>query len=556
MANMVTTKAASTTIVWMLLIGVSESFHSMDGVYPPSGTLSRQSTTTTTIKPTTTTGLYGWTFLDGSDVFSVRNQPEITTKRFPDLEEEWGIHRRYGATKPVFPSTPLSVARAAFQAVAATMYGKETMDPHHVANAMSTTPTSRRPIRREHDRGRIGIEIEGAQYLWKSSSSPRGPRQQHGKEEDDPSALRQISLLIGAQLSEGPWEGIEDKKIWKKRMKEEKEKAAANGKAAANHPNDPNKASLQAQDAFRAASTFHRPVVLYFNTIKQTLVASRELALLKQLYSDRFNFDHITIACLGQDKEIPAEMHAQSTNSKARSRRIARGTVDPTRGVIMVVQPTDFNNEFRPPGPSIGTLTDLQQLSMRAQVHGLPVVMVSPRFMSHTHHQYGYWDQSGYHQSEFYGGVEPARGPTPWIMRDFTPPVFSWIGSALWYDSANSNGLKPSSASMRKRSRTTRQSVLDHGQGHNQQDDQEGHERQSEPQRLVLCQSVVDEGHEWHAFAAKTQENKDYDGPDTRPATMKRSTPHQYSYLGSTGKAAGRPTTDVIRHILHRANTP
>lgn len=378
-------------------------------------------------------------------------RPPKVSPILPNYDLEWGIERRSTPT-PCFPSTPLAVADAAWEAVAASVYGKEKKDPNAennkaIASHLNYYMSHYRPVREDHDRGRIGIEIDGAQHIF--------PRH-YGL--GDKSSLRSLCLLLAARLSQGPWEGYEE-----------------DGKP------------------------FRRPVAMYFNTIKQALVASKELEALRAKYS--FDFDAIKIACLGQNENIPKDMQISGVSSdqkakRAKSKRLADGMVDPARGVIMVVQPTDCNSEFRPPGPSIGSLGDLQKLSLRAQVNGLPVVVVSPRFLAHKGHEYRLWDQSGYQQSEIYGGAEPPRGPTPWIMRDFSPPVFCWVGSAL--------------------AKAQRDTIY-------------------RPEHLSLLQSVVDEGHSWHIF---------------KETTGSRSVHPRFKYLASTRKSSGRPTAAVLDHIL------
>mmetsp|Transcript_6084 Transcript_6084/g.10612 ORF Transcript_6084/g.10612 Transcript_6084/m.10612 type:complete len:435 (+) Transcript_6084:837-2141(+) len=365
--------------------------------------------------------------------------------RAVDYEQDWGIEKDLGVA-PRFPARPMDLIDDAWEAVVATMHGEEKLDPNVLANARSSSILKYRPVRRDHDRGRIGIEIDGAQNLF-SHSNPRHRQ----------SALRLVSLLLAAKLSEGPWEGFEEKQ-----------------------------------------KEFTRPVAIYFNTIKQSLVASQDLANLRQLYD--FNFDNIVVGCLGQD-EIPE--HMQNAAGK-RVKRLAKGMVDPRQGVIIVVQPTDFNDEFRPPGPSIGTLGDLQQLSTRAQIHALPVVVVSPRFLSHKHHEYPCWDQSGYQASEVYGGVEPPRGPTPWVMRDFSPPVFVWI-------SASSHPPR-------------QESLLD---------------MSPDPAKVSLLYSVMHERHKWHLFSVEKGRN----GFDQIP---------DYKYLASTRKASGRPPMAVLRYVMNQ----
>jgi hypothetical protein len=325
---------------------------------------------------------------------------------------------------------------------------------------MSSSIYGYRPIRGERDTGRIGLEIDGAKFLFPKESSG--------------SAIRRVALRLGAKLSQGPWEGFEK-----------------DGPAG-------------------------RPVALYFNTIKQSLIASQELLALKRIALEETgsssSYDNITIFCLHQDDEVPKHMQ----RSKRPYGGLGKGAVAPTKGIILVVQPTDYNNEFRPPGPAIGAIGALQQLVARAAVQGLPAVIISPRFLADSYHTRG-WDQSGYQRSAIYGGEEPPKGPTPWVLRDFTPPVFAWIGCAL--------PLPPPHRSAHS------------FHGVHSFDDRGFTPRNS---RVALTQSVMQEGHAWHVFAVKECDAKG-----------KSSEHHAYQYLASTKTSSGRPPKDIIRHIVN-----
>lgn len=369
---------------------------------------------------------------------------------------DWGVER-YDHPEPQFPDTLTSLTDAAWEAVAGTLYRKQRLDPNVASNAMSSSIYGYRPIRGERDVGRIGLEIDGAEFLFPKESSG--------------SAIRRVALQLGAKLSQGSWEGFEE------------------------------------------VGQGSRPVALYFNTIKQSLIASRELLVLKRSALEETGsssrYDNITILCLHQDDEIPEHMR----RSKRSYGGLGKGAVDPTKGIILVVQPTDYNNEFRPPGPAIGAIGALQQLVARAAVQGLPAVIISPRFLADGYHNRG-WDQSGYQRSAIYGGEEPPKGPTPWVLRDFTPPVFAWIGCAL--------PLSP-----------LRRSVHSSHGVHNA-DDQGYTPRHS---RVALTQSVMQEEHAWHMFAVKELDAK--------------GKSNEYQYLASTKTSSGRPPKDIIRHIFN-----
>jgi hypothetical protein len=361
----------------------------------------------------------------------------------PSHHAGWGIV--HYDTKPRFPNDDESVTLAAWEAIAATLYGKQRMDPNEVSNARSRSVYDYRPVRREHDRGRIGVEIAGARNLFPQPTAT------------DASAIRQISLQLAARLTKGPWEGYET-----------------------------------------ASKDFTRPVAIYFNTIKQSLFASQELGMLKRMSGAKEGeMDKIIVRTLGQDPEVPLHMRRRAKIAKG----LPKGQVNPEQGIIIIVQPSDFNDEFRPPGPAIDSVPHLQQLAARASVENLPVVIVSPRFLVHQSSFSTNWDQSGFQQSSVFGGAEPARGPTPWILRDFFPPAFVWVGSAV--------------PLARRR----------------HQDD--GHEKPYFFSRVSMMQSVMNECHAWHLFGAKEDAKK---------------TTHQY--LASTSTSAGRPTSSIIKFIF------
>jgi hypothetical protein len=72
--------------------------------------------------------------------------------------------------------------------------------------------------------------------------------------------------------------------------------------------------------------------------------------------------------------------------------------------LVLVVQPTDWNNEVNPPSPSVGTVQQLQSLLAKASIARIPAVVVSPR-LTEQFDERGI-EQSGYQQSSTYGGVE------------------------------------------------------------------------------------------------------------------------------------------------------
>lgn len=363
------------------------------------------------------------------------------TKPESNVNADWNI-RQKSPPFPNFPSTADAVATAASEAVIGTLYQKQKLDPNMVRNVLTTTWQERRPVRSPWDVGRIGVEIDHAQHLFDSVSEEQ--------------ALRRIALLMAGKLSCQPWERYETKK-----------------------------------DSIAQ----YRPVVVYFNTIKQALMASHDLQLLRKESVGCYN--NVTIMCLcGEEKLIPASMTEKKTKNLAN--KLSEGIVDPTKGLLLVVQPTDYNNEYRPPGPILGSVEALQQLLARAAIHELATVLVSPRFLAHTGTPYtGTWDQSGYQQSATFGGIEPPRGPTPWVLRDFTPPVFCWVGQALALPRFIENRGKRCVG-------------------------------------VSLVQSVMQEGHSWDVFLGQRQGDRNV----------------EYEYLTSTHSAGGRPTRNLLRRLL------
>lgn len=348
----------------------------------------------------------------------------------------WGIV--HYDSKPRYPHDVESVSLSAWEAVASTLYGKQRMDPNEVNNVRAKSVYGRRPVRREYDRGRIGVEVDGASSLF----LPR--------KITDTSANRQVSFLLAARLAQGPWEDFETEK-----------------------------------------KPFSRPVAVYFNTIKQSLVASQELGMLKRMYPPS-KFESVSVRTLGQDLDIPE--HMQRKGKKPRG--LSQGEVNPEQGIIMIVQPSDFNEEFRPPGPAVDSVSHFQQLVARAATQNLPVVVVSPRFLTYQSSFANNWEQSGYQQSSVFGGDEPARGPTPWILRDFFPPAFVWADAAVTL------------------SRTT--------------------EAEQPFSRVSVMQSVLNEEHAWHIFGARQDRH-----------TV------NYQYLASTSTSAGRPTMAIMKYVFH-----
>jgi hypothetical protein len=387
---------------------------------------------------------------------------DYTTGRPHDYKEEWGLSRDYERD---FPSTVDQVVHEAFSAIAGTLYQTQKLDPNIASNAMSKSIFTQRPVRKMPDAGRIGIEIDGTEHLFPGAH--RLP---------PASGIRRVSLLLAAKLSRKeswePFEGDED-------------------------------SSAKVLD--------YRPVTVCFNTIKQALAASYDLKFLNLEHARGLGkdgvespYENIKVQCV-QDG-IPKNLLLDRSRRR-RNNGLSSGVVNATKGLLMVVQPTDYNMEHMPPGPAVDAVGNFQKLAAQATIEEVPVITLSPRFLSNDI-TYGGWDQSGYQKSAIYGGIEPPKGPTPWIMRDFTPPAFCWIGDALPLGNPTSRNT-------------------------------EHRGEQCHLARVAVTQSVMDSGHSWHIFVAK---ECTHDG--------KEKLPTEYIFLGSTRSASGRPTRAVLKQIL------
>jgi hypothetical protein len=373
---------------------------------------------------------------------------------------DWGVHVR--SHPPLYPHTLDQVVSHIFHAVAATLYGQQMPDPNVVRNIwQGDTLHGRRPTRARWDAGRIGIELDHVQALFARENSS-------SSSSSSASGIRKLSLLLAGKLATQPWDGYET-----------------------------NQFHSDTHRITKGEPT--RPIVLYFNTIKQALMASHELGILRRIEHETHatttstastRYDSVTILSLDREATIPESLCRRPRRKGTSSNPAVNGCVDPTRGLLILVQPTDYDDEYRPPGPNVGSVERLQRLVAQAAIYQLPTVVLSPRYLKHPHFPEEAYEQSGFQQSGYYGGVEPPKGPTPWVLRDFTPPVLSWIGNAL-----------PVTRNARYRG-------------------------------VALWQSNLDEGHGWHVYGVPR---------------MGGTTP---DYLASTRTASGRPTQDVMRRVL------
>ena len=329
---------------------------------------------------------------------------------------EWGIETIDDPSqRPQCPKSFEEVAEEAFTAISSTLYFKQKLDPNIASNAMAVSIHDKRPVGFAHfpvgrDVGRLGIEIDGARFLLTEGSSKSNENQDtvdaNSPQRDLASydiansingrmlsprkygqhtvalegrALRRYSIILGAKLSQGHWAGLEDN-----------------------------------IDSEHDAENASRPVALFFNTIRQALMASKELQLLQKVAKvekKEGKYDNIRILCLGQD-DIPKDMlQKPTTDSNGKKRRkwggskaLSEGFVNPKNGIILIVQPTDYNNEANPASPVIGTVQQLQKLAAAASIAHLPTVAISPR-LTEQFDGNGI-EQSGYQKSSTYGGIE------------------------------------------------------------------------------------------------------------------------------------------------------
>lgn len=244
------------------------------------------------------------------------------------------------------------------------------------------------------------------------------------------------------------------------------------------------------EDQCRDQRRHTRPVAVYFNTRSEALSASCELKKLK-CCDDKYNYDDIRILSLSDGIPNDLKLHIKRRHLLD---GLSCGSVDARRGLCILVQPTDFNAE-----PVVDAIENFQKLSFRASCEHLPLIAVSPRFLNSNYGDEVRRDQSGYQQSAVYGGMEPPKGPTPWIMRDFTPPVFCWVGNAIALAKSPRVDCKLT--------------------------------------RIALWQSAMEEEHLWHTYVC-------------RECMEKGKILTDFQYLASTRSSSGRPTRHLMLKLL------
>ena len=417
--------------------------------------------------------------------------------------EYWGVENL--PSRSHFPSTFDEVADDVFHAIAGTIAGTQRPDPNIASNAMHKSVLDYRPthpfassMRRWSNNNdddynedatvtkanvvypaRMGVEIDGALYLSEGLIN-------------EGQAIRKLSLQIAKRLSILPWDMTE--RITGRR---------------------------------RPA----RSVAIYFNSVEQCLLASRELSLL--ITNDKENnsahqdfwYDNIQINCLGQDP-LPLRM----AKEKGKER------------LILVVKPTDYDqDESRyPQQPRIqaNVVDKLQSLLFQASAASIPAVVLSPRLselppLQQATQMYkrtgpSGFEQSGFQKSSTYGGIEPPVGPTSWLLRDLVPPIYVWVGCA--------NALFQRKGTPQLSMRSVAALFCEH--------EHDGSSRRNDSgttytlyTRIALVQSAMDAGHSWHMFAVKEHVSE----------SLVKSTTH---YIGSSIASRGRPSSRIMKDVF------
>ncbi|KAL7541736.1 hypothetical protein ACHAXR_011173 [Thalassiosira sp. AJA248-18] len=457
--------------------------------------------------------------------------------------ENWGVEHHPSPAS--FPSTFEEVADEVFRAISGTICGLQRPDPNVASNAMHESVLDYRPTQptwaskrrwangddedamkkqqswRKEIPARIGIEIDGAAYL---SDQPN----------DEGRAMRIVSLQIAQRLSTLPWDDME-------------------------------------------SSAGLRSVALYFNSMEQSLLASRELSRWKDKKENNYDasLDCIYINCLGQDS-LPSNMvKEKGQHNQQRSKNGNKNTVPGS--IILVVKPTDFDTDSlvpihddsrsfhvhgHQPTIQVDVVEKLQTLLFQASASSIPAVVLSPRLSELPPLQQPFaedykktgpsgFEQSGFQKSATFGGIEPPVGPTSWLLRDLVPPVYVWAGCA------NTIG-------QRKNSRRSLRSIVASFRQQQQKQlrqcepDKDGDEDYHEGtytyySRVALTQSAMETGHSWHMFAVKERLK-----PLLQPSvsTSRRTVGQQverdvsYHYMGSSNASRGRPNSRIMKDVF------
>ena len=199
-------------------------------------------------------------------------------KKSSDSDDDTHVARK---RTPQFPATFEDVAEQAFEAIAGTICGLQRPDPNVASNAMHSSVLDYRPthspyasIKRWSDGdehpvskkdleapARMGIEIDGASFLLSK---------EHIQSDIKGTAEGRAMIIFSLELAQrlvSPWNGFEED-----------------------------------------ASSDLRPCAVFYNTMDQALMASRELSRLKkEAHRDRNALDRIPVSWLGQGS-LPTHM--------------------------------------------------------------------------------------------------------------------------------------------------------------------------------------------------------------------------------------------------------
>ena len=528
-----------------------------------------------------------------------QGERDLVRRRRKRQFERWGVDNMQSSTHPThrsahsdqlpaFPSTFEEVAHDAFCAIAGTICGLQRPDPNAVSNAMHrsvldyrptqpTSASSRRWANGDDEVGfakkkstakkkaaepvRMGIEIDGAAYLLPPASISGYTNQGT----DEGRAMRILTLEIARLLAVSPWDGFEEKE-----------------------END------ESSSGFDSGG---RSVAIFYNSMDQALLASREFRRLKQKHSETqqiYGFggdwgdkilDNIHICSLGHHS-LPSHMIARGKKRKYQQKSkksFEKYDSFPEKGIVLIVKPTDYDtdsptrthtNQYH---PTIQTniIDKLQSLLFQTSASSVPAVVISPRLTelaplqqsSHfaeatTTSRYktgpSGFEQSGYQRSATYGGIEPPVGPTPWLLRDLAPPVYVWVGSS-WNIISHANTRR-----RKLHSNPSLRSIIAAYRHQQQSSDDavnlevtEGKATYSFYSRVALTQSTMDAGHAWNMFAVKESidDLSQFSSSSSAHSSHENGNAKEkwdstYHYMASTKASSGRPTSGIMKDVF------
>jgi hypothetical protein len=441
------------------------------------------------------------------------------------LVQHWGLTKNLYGSDPKCPASVEDVVDGAFAAIAGTLCDRQKPDPAVTETNRDPSLFAYRPVRSPGEAGRIGIEIDGAECLFPDLRMGRGgdgssyevQRRRHLLQSR---AQRRLALLLAMKLaSNDSWTEFEAK----------------------HHANQQ-----------RTAAAPFRPVALSFNTLKEALAARREMQHLQTVmdHVDGRVFDHIIVQTISDG--LPNQLQ-----NKIQRKRFARmkEQVNATKGILLLCSPTDFSHEYEPPGPSLHTISDFQKTIAVSLLHETPVVVISPRFFSYDEGTVstgssfaGSINQNVYQQAGYYGGKEPPRGMSPWVLRDFFPPSYCWIGDALADDHGDEFGspLLPRviiTNSVMEKVCTNLADVF------------HGCFAAKSVDISFRCRCRMQD-YPWHIFAGEERYSRRHGHHDVSHGSHRQSRRHHghdtetFHYLGSTRSISGRPTRALLQHLV------